>query len=101
MRLVDLLLKSVYNKAFRQLLDVDFWPDASTVLTLSSIHKLELIEECNWEDDYEFFLSYLKNKYDDKGTCRSELYNFVSKDLRCEYDTIHCLIRSILEYQFK
>ena len=98
---LDLLLRPVYNKAFRQLLDVEFWPEASIALALSTIPKLELLQKCEWNDGNEYLLSYLKDKYDEKGTSPCELYYFVSKDLRDEYDTIHRLIRSVLDHQFK
>jgi hypothetical protein len=94
------LFKQQDNILFRRYLDDTSWKDVRFVLTLSGIPSHERYEEFGWEDSHEDLIESLKEKYDSKGTCPNELYFSVSKNLKNEYDMIHCMIRSTLDTFF-
>ena len=100
--LVNFLLRPYYNRRFRRILDRHFWPNVSMAMALSRTHKFELLKKFEWNEESEYILYFLREKYDDRGVCVciSNDYCLVSRGLRLEYDTIHCLIRSILNDQF-
>ena len=101
MNLINLLLRPSFDKCFKEILELKCWKDFKLALILSTIPELKLIEKTEWDSRYKEVINYLNEEYNPFGICLYPLYDFVSDDLKLEYDTIHCLIRSILNDQFK
>ena len=98
---LEILLRPMNNRLFKRLLEFEFWQDVTVILVLSEIYRLDSLGESEFNEGHETIWELLDEKYDMNGSCPCKLYSYVSKDLRDEYDTIHCLIRSILDTYFK